>query len=295
MSTLRDLQAQSRWLLNHAADVTSETGEDGILSKVLELLPEKNQWCIEFGAWDGKHLSNTYNLIANKGYRGVLIEARPARFQELQRIHDAKKHILINAFVGFGEDDSLDAMLANYPVPADPDVLSIDIDGNDYHAWEAIKKTRAKVVVIEFNPTIANAVNFVQKRDPKTMQGASPAALVELGRKKGYELIAVTGWNLIFVDARYYQLFHIPDNSLEVMRDEKHVRHLFMAWDGRVLLEYGGEFGSVPLHWHYPSRLYESDVQPLPRILQSFREDYGPLRVLLFRAHWRCRRFFRGT
>ena len=294
MSTLRNLQAQSRWLLNYAANVTSETGEDGILHKILELLPGKNQRCIEFGAWDGKHLSNTYNLIATMGYRGVLIEPRRARFLELQRMHDPQKHILINAFVGFGESDSLDAMLANYPIPADPDVLSIDIDGNDYYAWAAINRIRAKIVVIEFNPTIANAVYFVQKRDPKVMQGASPAALVELGQKKGYELIAVTAWNLIFVDARYYDLFHIPDNSLEVMREEKYVRHVFMGTDGKVLLEYAGEFGSVPLHWHYPIRLYESSLQPLPKILQYYKPDYDRFRLFLFRVHWRLRRLLHG-
>jgi hypothetical protein len=83
MLTLGNLQTQCRWLLDYASDVTSETGEDGILRKALELLPEKNQWCIEFGAWDGKHLSNTYNLIATRGYRGVLIEPRRARFREL--------------------------------------------------------------------------------------------------------------------------------------------------------------------------------------------------------------------
>jgi hypothetical protein len=201
-------------------------------------------------------------------------------------MHDPKKHNLINAFVGFGEGDLLDAMLANHPIPANPDVLSIDIDGNDYYAWAAINRIRAKIVVIEFNPTIANAVYFVQKCDPKVMQGASPAPLVELGRKKGYELIAATGWNLIFADAQYYDLFHITDNSLEVMREEKNVRHMFIGTDGRVLLEYGGEFGSVPLHWHYPVRLYESSLQPLPKILQCYKQDYDPLRLFLFRLHW---------
>ena len=38
--TLKELQEQSRWLSRHASNITSEGGEDGIISKVLELLPE---------------------------------------------------------------------------------------------------------------------------------------------------------------------------------------------------------------------------------------------------------------
>jgi hypothetical protein len=34
------------------------------------------------------------------------------------------------------------------------DFLSIDIDGNDYHAWHAIKNYQPKILMIEFNPTI---------------------------------------------------------------------------------------------------------------------------------------------
>jgi hypothetical protein len=101
-----------------------------------------------------------YNLKASHGYRGVLIEAVPARFRELQSTFDSKRHLLLNALVGFTERDCLDTLLPA-EVPKNVDLLSIDIDGNDYHAWAAMKSVRPKLVVIEFNPTIANAVHFV--------------------------------------------------------------------------------------------------------------------------------------
>ena len=277
--TLKELKEQSRWLLRHASNVTSQCGEDGIIAKALELLPERNGWCIEFGAWDGRHCSNTYNLITASGYRGVLIEADPAKFQELQRTHDAQKNILLKAAVGFEDADSLDALLRGRHVPTDVDLLSIDIDGNDYHVWSAIKLLRPKLLVIEFNPTIANAVRFVQEKRNGVNQGASAAALIELGRSMDYELICALEWDLIFVDARYYRLFNISDNSLAVMRDDSKTPHLFIGFDGHIFLE-GVEL-SVP--WNPQVKLRESDVQALPTRLRKYPENYTSFEKWLFK------------
>ena len=109
-------------------------------------------------------------------------------------------------------------LLASQPgSPESPDLLSIDVDGNDYHIWQATTRIRPKLVLIEYNPTMANCLDFVKPADARCNQGNSPAALVRLGKEKDYELIAATRLNLLFVDRRYYSLFRIPDNSLEAM------------------------------------------------------------------------------
>jgi hypothetical protein len=296
---LKDLQEQSRWLLRCASDVTSQCGEDGILSRALDLLPERNSWCIEFGAWDGRKASNTCNLIASRGYRGVLIELDPVRFRELERTYGSDKHILLNATVGFDECDSLEALLRPYSqVPRDVDVLSIDIDGNDYHVWATIRDLRAKLVVVEFNHTIANCVHFVQEKRMGVTQGASAKALVELGRAKKYELIAVTRWNLIFVDSRYYELFRIPDNSLEVMRDDSDVPQIFVGYDGTTFLSQSGILGSIAVNWHPPVRLFGFEAQGLPAFLRKYPDNYSATQRILFQAYWRLRRLkqvFQGS
>jgi hypothetical protein len=38
--------------------VTSQDGEDGIIEHVFSRIPPVSRVCVEFGAWDGKHLSN---------------------------------------------------------------------------------------------------------------------------------------------------------------------------------------------------------------------------------------------
>jgi hypothetical protein len=97
----------NRWLNQFESNVTSQYGEDGIITKIFEVIPEKNKWCVEFGAWDGKLYSNTYNLINQQGYSAVLIEANPKRYQDLIKTYrDNKKVIPLNAFVGFEKSNS---------------------------------------------------------------------------------------------------------------------------------------------------------------------------------------------
>ena len=143
------------WLLDYKENVFSQAGEDGVISRVLSLIPDKNNWCVEFGAWDGKYLSNTCNLIVNHGFSAVLIEADKKKFQKLQENFKGQvKVYAVNRYVGFGEKDNLDEILSDKPCPQDFDFLSIDIDGNDYYAWQAVSRYQPKVVIIEFNPTI---------------------------------------------------------------------------------------------------------------------------------------------
>src|SRR3954466_14198505 len=113
------------WLLDYKADVYSQTGEDGIIEKILEMLPARNNWCVEFGAWDGKYLSNTLNLINHKEYSAVLIEGSKAKFPELKNnFADNPKVFPINAFVGFDTLNNLDTILGKTPIPKDFDFLS---------------------------------------------------------------------------------------------------------------------------------------------------------------------------
>jgi len=70
-------------LLEYRDDKYSQSGEDGIIEEICYRLGINQGWFVEFGAWDGKHHSNTYNLLANKGWQGVLMECDPERYKAL--------------------------------------------------------------------------------------------------------------------------------------------------------------------------------------------------------------------
>jgi hypothetical protein len=274
------------WLNGFAANVNSQAGEDGIIEKVLEALTDNNHWCVEFGAWDGIYLSNTYNLIANKGYAAVLIEGDRKRFRQLQKNFRGNDRVkLINAFVGFEEDNVLDSLLQSTDIPVNFDLLSIDIDGNDYHVWSAVKHYKPKVVVIEYNPTIPNPIEFVQARDMRINQGSSILSLYKLAKQKGYELVAATRLNAIFVDSKYFALFGIKDNSVDAIRTEQpEVTYIFNGYDGTVFIR-----GYGRLVWHsIPYK--EARLQQVPRWLRQYPENYGIIKRCLGKVYRLLRR-----
>ena len=272
------MRKPSTWLLEHRRNVHSQTGEDGIIDRILSVLPARNEWCVEFGACDGAFLSNTCRLIEERGYSAVLIEASVKKFRELTRRFGCTPRVFpVNAFVGFQRRDGLDALLSRQPIPRDFDFLSIDIDGNDYHTWHTTVEYRPKVVCIEFNPTIATDVTFVQAPDPGISQGSSLLALTELGKQKGYELVCVLPWNAIFVDECYFPLFEIDDNSPARMRtDTSLVTHMFVGYDGSIHL-----VGAKQLAWH-GVELDEGDFQPLPKRLRKYRGNYSQVEKALY-------------
>ncbi len=87
------------------------------------------------------------------------------------------------------------------------DLLSIDIDGNDYHVLAAIGALRARVVVLEYNPIFAPPIKWIAEYDAsRNWQGgddysASLKSYELLMSEKGYGLVGCTlnGNNAFFV------------------------------------------------------------------------------------------------
>ena len=152
--------------------------------------------CVELGALNGVHGSNVWQLIKNEWWNGVLIEADQTYFERLQReFADTPTVECVNAFTSFEGPQSLNNIFARTQLPKEFDLFSLDIDGNEYHLWDSLTHYRPRVMLVEFNPTIPNDVAFIQPRDMSVFQGSSLMAFVELGKRKGYELIAANETN----------------------------------------------------------------------------------------------------
>ena len=111
--------------------------------------------------------------------------------------------------------ENIQELFAKYQVPREFDLLSIDIDGNDYWVWKAVVDYRPRVVAIEYNAmvppdqarTIAYEPSFIWKKTD--YMGASLLALEKLGKEKGYTLVGCDscGTNAFFVDSTLAQHF----------------------------------------------------------------------------------------
>ncbi len=181
----------------HTRGVHSQGGEDGVLLRLFEKIGVRHRHFVEFGAWDGLHLSNTANLRLHHDWNGLLMEGSDRADGERVR----RERI---------DAGNIEALLAKYEVPVDFDLLSIDIDGNDYWVWRAIETHRPRVVIVEYNvffmPETAKTIAYDadhnwDKERYGLYHGASLAAFEKLGREKGYALAYTEPYcpNAIFV------------------------------------------------------------------------------------------------
>lgn len=253
------LDDESRFLLEYLGDVNSQTGEDGIIRKIFDIIGAQSSWCVEFGAWDGKRYSNTYGLINDENWNGVLIEAAEDRFKELAANYDGNDRAnLFNTLIGFDPNrDSIDYILGQTDIPKDPDLMIIDIDGNDWHVWNSMQAYRPRVMVVEMNPTIPNDVLYVQERDPAIQRGCSLRALIELGKAKGYELVSATSLNGFFVVAEEFEKFGIKDNSIDAMYTPVLDGRIFHGYDASIHV-----IGMERMLWNWAgnSRVWAGDM-----------------------------------
>ncbi len=261
---------QSTWLQEHRWDFRSQGGEDGVIEKIFEVIGTRNKFCVEFGAGDGEKLSNTFKLTQKEGWGGVMIEPGGA-YPRLESLYKHNKKVgTINSFVGFEEEILLDTLLdkCEVEVPQDLDFMSIDIDGNDVHVWQDLKQYKPRVVCIEFNHMIGNDIYVVQPRDMSINCGSSLLATTEIAKELGYELVATTNANGLFVVREEYEKFNIEDNSIDAMyypgnRETK----LIQSYDGSLYLA-----GLKKNPWK-GYNLDEERMQVLPTNMRQWKFD----------------------
>lgn len=187
-------------LIEYGVNRYSQFGEDGIIAKIYEVMGTGSKIAVEFGAWDGFHFSNTAALWAyDPSWKGILIEGDAERFKELQKNTANYNCVAINAMVGIDKEDCLEALLKKNSIKEPIDLLSIDIDGNDYHIFESLKKMRPRLIIIEYNPTIPVWYDLYAPYCSKNNFGQSVGALNRIAEKKGYKLIALTLTNAFYV------------------------------------------------------------------------------------------------
>ncbi|RDJ99563.1 hypothetical protein [Paraburkholderia lacunae] len=184
----------------YQSNVHSQNGEDGVVAEInrrLNVSADADNWCVEFGAWDGIHLSNTFQLV-ERGWNAIYIEGDRERYNDLLTTAGKYPKIIpVNAFVArFSADElSLDSILGKTEIPAEFTLLSIDIDSYDCDVWESLKNYTPKIVIIEINSSVPPGV--VWRHSEKT-KGNTFSATCRVAEKKGYTLVCHTG-NLIFV------------------------------------------------------------------------------------------------
>jgi hypothetical protein len=190
----------------------AQNREDGIINAIFDMMGTTDKTYVEFGVEDGMECNTRY-LMKHRKWKGLLMDGN-------------REDYSINLHREFVTAENVEELFRKYNVPASFDLLSIDIDGNDYWVWKAITHYRPRVVIIEYNACIpyAPAVTIPYQQDfvwDKTdYYGASLSALVELGNAKGYTLVATDshGVNAFFVLSEIAKGSFVEGNSAALYR-----------------------------------------------------------------------------
>jgi hypothetical protein len=188
-------------LLDYRYNITSHHGENGMILAILDALKWKRGYAIEVGAFDGVTRSNICPL-KDFGWNLLYIEGDNDNYEHLKKNMDGYssvicEHSYINLIEGTRLDDIIKKHWSN-----NIDILSLDIDGNDYWIWREME-INPKLMIIEFNRELGEDVVMKYKEGFKyeagKVWGSSATALTKLAEEKGYDLIGIRKDTLFFI------------------------------------------------------------------------------------------------
>lgn len=190
----------------------SQNGEDGIISIIFKKIGVTNRFCVEFGVHP--FVGNTVRL-KNKGWDCLHMDGS-GDGQSIKR--------------EFITAENINGLFAKYGVPQEFDLLSIDIDSNDYWAWKAIEDYHPRVVIMEYNASVPPDQSKSVAYDPNLTWdktdyfGASLLALQRLGESKGYSLVGCDsrGVNAFFILKELVEEKFIPMSAAEAYRPPRY-------------------------------------------------------------------------
>ncbi len=202
-----DLSQPSTWEFSGF----SQSGEDGILDVLRGQLATSNRYFVEIGSSDGLQ-NNTAWLVIAECYSGLMVEGDPALAKRAMRNIPAYSigSEVHNLFVTRETVPELKALAWFH----DPDVFSLDIDGNDYYIALALLDGgfRPKILAVEYNSvfgpersvTVKYRDDFVFSKAHSTQlyYGVSIAAWRKFLGGRGYRFVTVdrNGVNAFFAD-----------------------------------------------------------------------------------------------
>ncbi|MBF0159267.1 MAG: FkbM family methyltransferase [Magnetococcales bacterium] len=199
--------ADPRRLERFGAKFYSQNDEDGILAEIFRRIGVSNHTFLEFGVSNG--LENNTLLLTYQGWKGVwmdggeqniaFIRQKFAPLIEQNRLQVSQQWISV---------ETINEVIAQFNLPEEIDLISIDIDGNDYYVFESLTCVRPRVCVIEYNSKLPPPILAVMRYNAEHSSheftdyfGCSLESLTRMAQRKGYQLVScnITGSNAFFV------------------------------------------------------------------------------------------------
>ena len=190
--------------------LSSQNEEDGIIHAIFDTVGEGSRRFVEIGA--GTNGGNSGFLASECGWSGMMLEASSRRTDRLKMRFGPMG---VACLTDWAACENINDLIRENGCEGEIDLLSIDIDGNDYWIWEAITACSPRLVIIEYNSLFGPDRAVVVPYDPEFDRhrfveaaegghyyfGASLQALSRLAEKKDYRLVVTEprGVNAFFL------------------------------------------------------------------------------------------------
>ena len=195
-----------RHLGRYGLRIYSQNGEDGIISRLIDILEVSNKTFLEIGSGDGTE--NNTRALLSQGWIGTWIEGSKKNIRRTRHVfHDEINDGRLKVVEAIATPSIIDRLIAT-SAHSNPSILSIDVDMDTHHLWRAINSIEPDIVVVEYNaywrPPIEWESPYIEGQfwDGRTLEfGASLKTLEIIGNDKGYRLVGcdLCGVNAFFV------------------------------------------------------------------------------------------------
>ena len=185
----------------------SQNNEDGITLEIIKRLNINNGYYVEFGT-ENANECNTRILREQHNWNGLLMDGN----------HSNDKIGLKKEFI---TKENIIDLFKKYDVPKNFNLLSIDIDFNDFYVlYEILKNYSIDIIILEYNAYFLPNEDAIVKYNPNggwdgysNYFGASLLSFQKLLNKFGYNLIYTEnrGVNAFFVNNKHSSKFDYVD------------------------------------------------------------------------------------
>lgn len=167
--------------------VFSQNGEDGIIEHIFNGIGTTDKVAVEFGvsAGGGGQQSNS-RFLAENGWKTFWFDTRDLSYSPPNCTF--KKVLLTPA--------NICSVFEEMGVPTEFDLLSVDVDGNDYHLRQALSGYKPRVCVMEYNGCFPAEQEYIMPHNDdyrwggwRKDFGASLTSLTIQANSLGYDLV----------------------------------------------------------------------------------------------------------
>jgi len=229
---VRDMQKSHRNPLNaFGQKCFSQNDEDGITLEIVRRLGLERGTFAEFGVGNG--MENNTLILGALGWTGFWVGGEDLAFDAsaTKRLRFLKSWVTRENISGLALQ-GIQGIGGRVP-----DVVSLDLDGNDIHIMRTLLEAglRPRLAIVEYNAKFPPPALFEIAYDPQHIWqsddyfGASLESFARMFASFGYRLVccnAQTGSNAFFVDAAFADRFtDVPETTREI-----HVPPHYHSW-----------------------------------------------------------------